>query len=215
MTKKRTMRHQLLILLSVGIVLFFFFINIGEKPSITGASLMEETERTYAVRLHHIANDFFEIDGLQFPEGGCGEIAQQLYSHIVSSSVDETSGFYTSGKSRLATLGFDMDQKDTFGTLDMIKGPVLMNGKPDDSFISISAEAIVRIPKEIKTTYYFMDLYGTSDGVFVVNRGSFSTPTADCSFVVNDGMADCKCNVHRVSGIRTGGITALRPIVEE
>lgn len=209
------MKHQLLVFLSIGMLLFFFLINIGEKPSITGASLIEETERTYAIKLHHIANDFFGISGLQFPGGGCGEIAQQLYSQIVSYSLDETSGFSTSGENRLATIGFDMDQKETFGTLDMIKGSVLMNNNPEDSFISISAEAIVRIPKEIKTTYYFMDLYGTSDGVFVVNRGSFSTPTADCSFVVKEGMADCKCNVHRVSGIRTGGITALRPIINE
>lgn len=208
------MKHQLLLYLSVGLVVFFALLSMDE-PSITGAAIEKETETTYAVKIHHIVNKFFDVAGLQFPEGNCGEIAKQLYAHIVSHSVDETAGFITSGTSRLATISFDMEQLDTFGTIDMIKGPVLMDDKPEDSFISISAEAIIRIPKEIKTTYYFMDLYGETDGVFQISRGSFSTPTADCTFAISNGKEECTCETHRVSGIRTGGITSLRPIPEQ
>jgi len=207
------MRHQLLLLLSVGLVIFFALMNV-DAPSITGAFLVKETETTYAVKLHHIVNKFFGVAGLQFPAGSCGDIAEQLYANIAAQGLDETSGTITSGNSKLATISFDIDQIDTFGTLDMVKGPVLMDGNPEDSFISISAESIVRVPKEIKTTYYFLDIYGMSDGLFHVTHGSFSTPSVDCTFKSQAGQAVCDCNVHRVSGIRTGGITALRPLPE-
>lgn len=210
------MKHQLLLVLSVGII-FFFVLLKADLPignNITGAALVEEeTETTYAIAMRHIVNKFFGIQGVQFPNGSCAEIARDLYARVVSHSLDETSGFTTDGPNKLATISFDIEQLDIFGTVDMVKGPLIMNKDGADSLITMSAEAIIRVPKEIKTTYFFLDLYGTTEETFQVTRGSFSTPSVDCSFITRDGQAICDCDVHRVSGVRTGGITALRPVV--
>lgn len=209
------MRHQLLIFLSVGMIFFFILLNADLQigNNITGAALVKETETTYAIALRHIVNEFFGIQGVQFPKGSCAEVARDLYAGIVSQSLNEQSGFITDGPNKLATISFDIEMLDIFGTVDMVKGPLIMNSEEVDSLITISTEAIIRVPKEIKTTYFFLDLYGTSEEVFQVTRGSFSTPSVDCSFVTRDGEAICDCDVHRVSGVRTGGITALRPLV--
>ncbi len=208
------MKHQILLLLSVGIIFFFILLSIDMPGNnITGAALIKETETTYAIAMRHIVNKFFDIQGVQFPTGSCAEIARDLYVRVVSTSLDETSGFITDGPNKLATIGFDIEQLDIFGTVDMVKGPLIMDGEEADSLITISAEAIIRVPKEIKTTYFFLDLYGESEETFQVKRGSFSTPSVDCSFITRDGEAICDCDVHRVSGVRTGGITALRPVV--
>jgi hypothetical protein len=209
------MKHQILLFLSVGVIFFFILLNI-ELPhgnNITGAAIIDETEDTYAIALAHLVNRFFNIQGIRFPIGSCGDVIRELYSNVAYEGLTATSGFSTDGQHRLATVSFAIEPIDTFGTIDMVKSSIL-NGENVDSFITMSAETIVRVPKDTRSTYLFMDLYGISDGAFNIIRGEFSTPSVDCSFITRDGVAICDCNVHRIYGIEIGGET-ISPFVQQ
>jgi hypothetical protein len=210
------MKHQLLLFLTVGLVFFFILLNIRIPSTITGATIEEPTENTYAIALDHLVNRFFNIEGIRFPLGACGEIVRELYANVAYEGLTTTSGFGTAGQHRLATISFAIEPMDAFGTIDMVKSSIL-DGENVDSFITMSAETLVRVPKDTRSTYLFMDLYGISDGTFNVIRGEFSTPSVDCSFVTRDGKAICDCNVHRIYGIEIGGETitpfALQKII--
>ncbi len=203
------MKHQLLLFLSVGIVLFFFLVNIDGKPSITGAAT-EEKEPSHAKVLDNIITNFFGDFHIDFPDGGCGDIAQELYGNIAYSPLDTTAGYGTTGSHRIATMNFVIDRTARYGTVDMAKGSDIIDDGQTDSFISINSESIVRVPKEVRTTYFSMDLYGLSEGQFVVTHGAFSTPSVDCTFITQNRMAICDCVSHSIVGIRVAGITALR-----
>ena len=210
--KKRTMKHQLLLFLSIGIIFFFVLLNIElPKGGITGAAIVEETEDNYALKLSHLVNNFFEVNGIIFPLGDCGDITREMYKGLTRYAFSETAGYGTNGYHRLASISFDIDELDAFGTIDMAKGETLLKGDDADSFISINSEAIIRVPKELRSTFFLMDLYGNSGTYFTVTRGSFSTPSVECSFITRDGQAVCDCNVHSIYGIRTGGITGVKP----
>jgi len=204
------MRHQLLLLLSVGLVIFFALMNV-DAPSLTGAAVTEERE-SYAMVLHDIITSFFENTDINFPDGECGDIAQELYGNIAYTPLDTTAGYATTRDHRIATLNFVTDRTAKYGTVDMARGPEIIDDGITDSFISINTETIVRVPKEIRTTFFSMDLYGMANGEFVVTHGSFSTPSVDCTFVTRNHLAVCDCVSHPITGIRVAGITALRPI---
>lgn len=197
------MKHQLLIFLSVGLVIFFALLNI-KIPSPTGETIVKTTEDTYAIALDHVVNRFFNIAGIRFPQGTCGDVVRELYGNIAYESLTATAGFGTSGEHRLATVSFAIEPMDAFGTVDMVKSSIL-NGGEVDSFITMSVETIVRVPKDTRSTYLFIDLYGVSDDAFNVVHGLFSTPSVDCTFVTKEGVAVCDCKVHRIYGIEIGG----------
>ncbi len=205
------MRHQILISLSAGLVLFFALLNI-HIPTGTPTGAVVEAETTYAFTINHLVKDFFDVEDVIFPIGSCGEVARELYGNIAYTPTDVTSGFSTRGPDRLATIDFVIDRIERFGTIDMAIGESMRLGKPLDSFISINAESIVRVPKDTRSTYYLMDLHASANGLLYITSGQFSTPSVDCDFTTKDGFAICDCQVHRIYGIETGGITALRPL---
>ena len=42
--------------------------------------------------------------------------------------------------------------------------------------------------------------------LFYVQRGRFATPSLDCDFVTQDGIAVCDCKVHSIRDIAVAGI---------
>ncbi len=201
------MKHQLLLFLSIGIIFFFILLNIDILPgnSITGAAT-KETKEFYSYTLNHVVTEFFHDADINFPDGGCGDIAQELYGNIAYSPLDTSAGYGTTGADRLSTMNFVIDRTARYGTLDMAKGNEIISDGSTDSFISINTETIVRVPKEVRTTYFAMDLYGFSDNEFIVSHGSFSTPSVDCTFITRNGRAICNCSSHPITGIRIAGI---------
>ncbi len=208
------MKFHWIIYVAAGLVAFFTLLQIEmpENSTPTGASITEETDNAYAVELHNIIISFFGINGIDFPDGKCGDVAQELYANIAFTSLDTTAGYGTTGDDRIATLNFVVDRTEKYGTVDMAKGSEIIGDGPTDSFISINSEAIVRVPKEGRTTYFSMNLYGTSQGNFIVNHGSFSTPSVDCTFITRNREAICECISHPITGIRIAGITGFRPV---
>ncbi|MCX6708257.1 MAG: hypothetical protein NTW67_01220 [Candidatus Woesearchaeota archaeon] len=102
------MKHQLLIFASIGIIVFFALLNI-DIPALSGHSLtgqvVEEPE-AYPVTLNDVVKDFFVVSYVDFPSGGCGDVAAGLYENIFMRSLDATTGFATTGVDRLATINF-------------------------------------------------------------------------------------------------------------
>jgi len=207
------MRHPILISLSAGLVLFFALLNIHIPTGSPTGAVVEETGSS-ALAIHTVITNFFEVQDLQFPAGACGDVAKELYENVAYSQMDTSAGFSTTGRDRIATMNFVIDRTARYGTVDMAKGKGIINDGPTDSFISLIPEAIVRVPKELRTTYYSMDLYGVSDGLLYIIHGSFSTPSVDCKFVAREGQAICDCASHTITGIRIAGITGLRPSEE-
>ena len=184
------MKHQTLLFLTIGVIFFFILLNfkLQNEAGITGMAAGE----TYAVTLSDIVSKFFEVPEMQFHTGSCGGIARELYGNIAYKPIDVTSGYGTSEAERIATMNFGIER--SIGTIDMIKGKTLMQGQEADSMISLRTETVIRIPPDnIRTTSYKMNLYGYSSGFFVITRGSFSTPTLECSFITQNSMAVCDC----------------------
>lgn len=181
------------------------------NSSITG--LIVDGDRMYS--LHSHAMDFFKTSEIVFPPSVCGQSLQDLYDDVARSPLDVSAGFKTTGDERLSTLSFVVDRTEKYGTADFVKSPTFIYPNVD-SLISINTEAVVRVPKETRTTYVVMDLYGSASrsSLFEVKGGRFSTPSVDCFFVNVYGRTVCDCDVHSIQGIAIGGVTSP-PVVEE
>ncbi|MBI4145964.1 hypothetical protein HY489_01355 [Candidatus Woesearchaeota archaeon] len=189
------MRHQLIIFLSAFIIILFTLANLDVSfKGATGAAV----EETYAYTLDHLvhdffetADDFFETAEIQFPAGTCGMLARELYQNMASQDLEVTSGYGTKAKERVATINFGMER--SIGTLDMVKGRTFFQEQAADSMIDLGMHTTIRMPPGVaRLTYYKMTLYGISQGLFAVTHGSFSTPSAECTFTTNE----CKCSTH-------------------
>ncbi len=189
-----------IILAGITIIALAIFSLNTQTP--TGAAVEDEN---YAFTLNHLVMQFFGTYNLVFPQNACGQIAEQLYDQIAQIPMDSYDGFSTSGADRLATINFVVNRMQKLGTLDMTKGQEL-NGD-NGGFISINTEAVMRTPKEQRSTFYFMDLNGYQGESFIVMKGIFSTPSVDCKFSNNN----CECTTHPISAIRAAGITTIRP----
>ncbi len=204
------MKYAPWIFLSIFIVIVLVLVKINITTP-TGA-VVEESP-TYATTLDHLAQEFFGVSGILFPRQGCGDIANGLYADIAFTPIDEIAGFETSGPNSASTVNFVIDRVRRLGTFDMIKGSTLVN-QGADGMISVNAEAIVRIPKDLRNTFFNMDLYGTSDRVFMVKRGRFSIPSMDCEFTVANGIAICDCKIHSIRDLSIAGIPVPITVVE-
>ena len=209
------MKRQILLYLSFALVLFFALLNV-RIPSPTGAEITDydETQSVHAMRLHDEVKTFFGIQGIMFPEGTCGNVAMQLYEDTALKSLDVTAGFSNSGTERIASTNFVIDRLRRYGTLDMVKGANLLENYNVDSMMSINMESIVTVPKEDRTNFFSMDLMGFSGGMFIVNKGRFSTPSFECVFARYNGEIVCDCDAHPISGIEIAGITGIKPPVD-
>jgi len=201
------MNKPVILFVGIGLVFFIFLVKI---PSPTG-KVIEETGN-YAELLNHHVTDFFQIGGVMFPLDNCGAVAKQIYEDIAFVIVDTTTGFSTSGVERLASLNFVIDRTERYGTIDMAKGRTLVGKNGVDSMIALNVEAIVRVPKNSRSNFVAMELYGNSDGIFTVEHGAFSTASLDCTFVVSNGRTVCDCKTHPIQDISVAGITAPRRI---
>jgi hypothetical protein len=181
---------------------------------ITGLAVGE----TRAYSLHSHAMDFFRTSEIVFPPSVCSQALGDLYDSVARATLDVSTGFRTNGEERLSTLSFVIDRTEKYGTADFVKSPTFIY-RHVDSLISINTEAVVRVPKETRTTYVVMDLYGSTSptpmgSFFLVQGGRFSTPSTDCFFVYVNGRTVCDCDVHGIQGIAIGGVTSP-PFVEE
>lgn len=213
------MRNELL-LVAIGLVVFFVLLNLAPGESFTGAATAETND--YAYTLNHVVTKFFGITSIIFPED-CGSVAQELYESVAFEPIPELAGFSTVGPDRAATLNFVVDPLRSLGTLDLYKGDILASGQDFDSKISIRTEAAARVPKGIRVNFFTLNLYGVSEGLFVVKRGSFSTPSLACEFNVVNGANICNCNPHSIRDIggtdfplalRSAGLPAAITFVE-
>ncbi len=169
----------------------------------TPSGLVTGDNENYAVHINHVINEFFGTAGLAFPQGTCTFVAEELFNNLGPKRIDTTSGYTTAGREKLATFNFVVGRTTHFGTIDMVKGASLIGARDADSFISLNTETVVRIPKKERLTFFSMDLYGTSQDLFYVNRGRFSTPSVDCTFVTRQGVALCDCTAHTITGFTT------------
>lgn len=197
------MKNRLIVapLIISTFILLIIFMN---STSITGGASIGSTT-SYSHTPANKVHDFFGVNGIVFPAQDCGDIAQGLYENIAGMAADDMTGFATSGPNRAATINFILDRIRLMGTLDLVKGSIV-NDPQADSMISINTEAIARTPKEIRKTFFNMDLYGVTDQYFYVLHGRFSTPSLDCSFINQDGGAVCDCKVHSIRDIAVAGI---------
>ena len=203
------MKHQLLIFASIGIIVFFALLNI-DIPALSGHSLtgqvVEEPE-SYPVTLNDVVKDFFVVSYVDFPSGGCGDVAASLYENIFMRSLDATTGFATTGVDRLATINFVIDRTERLGTLDMMT----KYSDVENAVLNVNAEAVVNVPKQTRSTFAVMDLYGTHTDRFYVTRGRFSIPSLECTFITRNDQTICDCQVHSITGIAVAGITSPTP----
>lgn len=204
------MRVQVLVAVAALFALGLFAFGDG----ITGLAV----DDTMAYSLHSHAMDFFRTSEMIFPPSVCSQSLADLYDDVARAPLDVSTGFRTTGDERLSTLSFVIDRTEKYGTADFVKSPTFLYPHVD-SLISINTEAVVRVPKETRTTYVVMDLYGSptrtpGGSFFLVQGGRFSTPSVDCFFVNVGGRTVCDCDVHSIQGIAIGGVTSP-PFVEE
>ncbi|MBW3001824.1 hypothetical protein KY338_01520 [Candidatus Woesearchaeota archaeon] len=197
------MNHRLIasLVLLKTIILLIIVLN---NTSITGGAVIGDAEG-YANTPSDKVQEFFGVQGIIFPSYDCGEIASGLYLNIADKAADDMAGFMTQGANRAATINFILDRIRLVGTIDMVKGNIV-DDPFTDSLISINSEAVVRTPKDTRKTFFNMDLYGVTDQFFYVQHGRFATPSLDCEFVNQDGMAICDCQVHSIRDIAVAGI---------
>ncbi len=192
------MRHPVLLTLSFFLIAFFTLLQLNidyRLASPTGAVVAEEEKTHYAYTLDHVINRFLRTAAVYFPRGECGDTAQALYESLALQPLEVTSGYQTTQEGRVAALNFGMDR--TIGSLDMITGETLNQNNPEDTFVSINSHSTIRMPPGVaRLTGLRMNLYGTNNGLFIVERGTFSTPALECSFTTEDGNANCSCNVY-------------------
>ena len=172
--------------------------------SITGGAIIGDAQTKTSAPADQI-HEFFLVDDVIFPIGGCGDIAKGLYESTLKQQANEMVGFKTEGPTRAATINFVLDRIRKFGTVDMITGN-LIDDPYADSLISINTEAVVRTPKETRKTFYNMDLYGIANQYFYIQHGRFATPSLDCTFFNKEGYAVCDCEVHAIRDIAVAGI---------
>lgn len=159
--------------------------------------------KTYAYSLNDRVTNFFEVYAVEFPRGTCTRVIEELYSNIAYPITDTTSGFKTTAKERIATINFGVETLESLGTIDLVKGKTLTGKDTADSFLTMHAESIVRLPREDRRTFLSMELYGESKELLKITRGKFSTPSIDCEFESQNGVADCKCVTHALEGVVT------------
>lgn len=204
------MKLQIVVAVAALVACGFFIFDSG----ITGLAAGD----TRAYSLHSHAMDFFGTSEVVFPPSQCSQTLSDLYDDVAREVLDVSTGFRTTGSERLSTLSFVIDRTEKYGTADFVKSPTFIY-RHVDSLISINTEAVVRVPKETRTTYVVMDLYGSSaptpmGSFFLVQGGRFSTPSTDCFFIYVNGRTVCDCDVHSIQGIAIGGVTSP-PFVEE
>ena len=145
--------RTLVVILTLIIIALIPFLQ-----TITG----QVTTETYARSLDHHITQFFNVNALVFPQGACGDAAFEMYEDLTTEPTDTLAEFQTSSQTRFSTASFVIDRTARFGSLDLVKG-ITFTGNNLDSFISFNVEAIARVPKDQRNTYYMMDLYGISE----------------------------------------------------
>lgn len=193
----RTVEIAFVVILIVALAL-----TISRTSSPTTLAIRQSEEQTYAHTLNDRITTFFEVYALDFPRATCTNVVEELYTTLAYLPTEITGGYRTHSKERIATINFGVEPLEALGTADLIKGTSLIGDK-DDSFISINAQSVMRLARENRYTFLKMNLYGTSKELFTIKHGTFSTPSLDCSFTAEDGIAECECKAHSIEGVVT------------
>ncbi len=193
------MRHSIALLTSVALAVFFVLLQI-KLPSPTGA--VAEEQHNVSLGLNQEVDNFFGTNGVLFPRGNCGDVISDFYSYYAFMPA-MTEGFATEGADKVATINFMMDRVRYVGTMDLFKGQFLSAGD-ENAQIGVKMESITRIPKGSRRNFFDFNIYGITDGTFVVTRGTFSTPSLDCEFKTASGLAICNCQAHSIRDISGG-----------
>ena len=170
------MKHQFLVFATVFIVIFFAVLSIPmprNSTGVTGEAVSHDAET-----LDSAVANYFGVSSLQFPFGDCGDAARGLYDAIAYTGSDAFGGLSAPDRIRR-----DFSTGTIVGTLDLARS--------DGSGI-ISVTESVDSSQPISS----FALYGTLDGNFVVDHGTFSLPSIDCTFFSNRGKAICDCHAH-------------------
>ena len=187
----------------LGLIFMIFIIPALfylKTPAPTGLVVQQEDKEQYARTLNHVVLDFFGTAGIVLPQGTCVDVVKGLYNEVAFKPLDTTQGFGTKGTERTATINFVVDRTITYGTVDLVKGKTLIGKEGVDSMLSMYTERTTHVPKKDRITFFSLDLYGNSAGVFVVTSGRLSTPTIDCGFTSSQGIAHCSCQSHSGKG---------------
>ena len=198
------MKH-LAILGAVGILglLGLFLLT---SSAITGNFVI--SGEPHPMMLNDVVTSFFNVDGVRFPSGSCGDIMSQFYADIGFTPLDTNTGFRTAGENRLATINFVIDRTARMGTVDMGTGRMLTDGAAADGFLNLDVSAIVRVPKALRVTTVQLHAYGTLRKSFTLTHGTFTTPSVDCTFTSRDGNAVCSCASHEQQGLEELSVSA-------
>ena len=177
------MQHQTLINV-ILVALLIAAVLTMRAPSPTGATVDLTESDVNAKRLHDDVKSFFDVQAVLFPNGACGDVAMQLYEDVALRPLDTSTGFSNPGPERISSTNFVIDRLRRYGTLDMIRGENLLEDYDADSALSLSVESVVAVPKAQRMNFLSLDLFGESNGLFLVKRGRFATPSFECIFVV-------------------------------
>lgn len=170
----------------------------------TAQVVKENDERkTFAHNLNDRVTRFFDVYAVDFPRGTCTNIIEELYNNFAYQTTEITSGYKTTAKERIATINFGTEISESLGTIDLIKGKVMTGQDDADSFITMHLESVIRLAREDRRTFIAMNLYGNSKELLSITRGSFSTPSIDCDFTSENGIAECNCRTHALEGFVT------------
>jgi len=211
------MKHTYLLFGSVLIVALLC-VGTGSirfaNPSLTGGVVIDQSGplSTRAVPLSERVDTFFGTTQVLFPNHACARVAERMYVDITSRPPDVTNGFQTEGAERVSTTNFVTDRYRRYGTIDLVHGESLLEGKDADSAISLNIETSVQVPKAARANYFSMDMYGfITQRNFIVTKARYSTPSLDCAFLTYNGDVECDCNHHAIANIKVAGITAVIP----
>lgn len=161
----------------------------------TGTATLPK-DATYAYTLNDWLMDFYNIYGIQFPEGVCTEVAQDLYNELAFDPTTVTEDFSTKGRNRISSIMYGIEE-NVVGSLEMIHGiGVIQEDNVIDSKIYLTADAVVKIPKFTRISHIELVLNGVTLGrnFFEVKSGRIETPTLHCEFFTKNNQIICDCS---------------------
>lgn len=157
-----------------------------------------------AMTLNDVVRDFFRVRGVVFPKGSCMEIPTELYNNLAFRPVSyrdfvapvRSNTVQTQSEERSSTIMYRFEATHV-GALELVHGNIAVNSETEDSFINIISETPAHIPKLTRVAHVELSLFGTSEDLFYITRGTLRTPALLCDFVVEDNGVVCECQPGR------------------
>ncbi|RLE47533.1 hypothetical protein DRJ25_02140 [Candidatus Woesearchaeota archaeon] len=172
-------------------------LNTTENATGSANIQFDEKPVRYAKTLEDWLNNFFHIEGIDFPEGACSDVAKDMVTRLIKQSPKTTENFRTFGEQKIGSLMFGFDQ-ERIGVIEMVSGKDLLKKENVNSALNFWMEYAVWLPRLNRASQIEATLFGDSKDKFYVKEGRFSTPVMKCSFTaLPDGTSDCSCEYGR------------------